>query len=312
MGMQRMPTLFPRHPICKRGRLTNKTTRGQRYNGIGIMSPTATAVIRSAKDLSDDEARQHQALDQARALLRGSSEADSMATMSMSMPNTVSMMDMDDIINGNDETEDDYKASVKSESEEPDGGVSTLHDHQHWKGLSLESKCDSLHHIVSSLPAFKKGKFEYLLDLVCQKEQTTTSTSSTSTSSTTAGCQELPNDGTGGLAGFGQSCSEDEDCFGCKLYILSPLPSFDHCQPLTDIVSIVFLFYINITVAGGAGCFGSTFCLAGANKCGCFVTATGNSPVGGCCFFDVDCSSNNCDTSNDLVPGTGTLRCVAA
>ena len=78
-------------------------------NGISIMSPTATAVIRSAKDLSDDEARQHQALDQARALLRGSSsEADSMDTMSMSMPNTVSMMDMDDIIN---ETEDDYKAS---------------------------------------------------------------------------------------------------------------------------------------------------------------------------------------------------------
>ena len=66
------------------------------------MSPTtATAVILcSAKDLSDDEARQHQALDQAQALLRGpSSEADSMATMSMSMPNTVMMEDMDDIIN---------------------------------------------------------------------------------------------------------------------------------------------------------------------------------------------------------------------
>ena len=152
---------------------------------------------------------------------------------------------MDDIIN---ETEDDYKASVKSESKEPDGGVSTLHDHQHWKGLSLESKCDALHHIVSSLPAFKKGKFEYLLDLVCQKEQTT-STSSTSTSSTTAGCPAIPSggiDGPGNL-GFLDSCSQDIECFGRKLYRIVFHASFDHCQPLTDIVSIVFLFNIYIS-----------------------------------------------------------------
>ena len=119
-------------------------------NGVNIMSPTATAVIRSAKDLSDDEARQHQALDQARALLRGpSSEADLMATMSMSMPNTVSMMDIDDIINGHDETEDDYKASFESESEEPDGGVSTLHDHIS-TGRDYRWKASVMHFITSS------------------------------------------------------------------------------------------------------------------------------------------------------------------
>ena len=228
MNLLRIPTLLAAAILAIDGYAENANTvptasdlqettlneQNNEANGIGIMSPTATAVIRSAKDLSDDEARQHQALDQARALLRGSSEADSMATMSMSMPNTVSMMDMDDIINGHDETD------VESESEEPDGGVSTLHDHQHWKGLSLESKCDALRHVFSSLHAFKKGKFEYLLDLVCQKEQTTTSTSSTSTSSTTAGCQELPNDGTEGTAGFGQSCTQNSDCFGCKLYVI--------------------------------------------------------------------------------------------
>ena len=226
MNLLRIPTLLAAAILAIDGYAENANTvptasdlqettlneQNNEANGIGIMSPTATAVIRSAKDLSDDEARQHQALDQARALLRGpSSEADSMATMSMSMPNTVSMMDMDDIINGHDETD------VESESEEPDGGVSTLHDHQHWKGLSLKSKCDALHHIVSSLPAFKKGKFEYLLKLVCAKEQTT-STSSTSTSSTTAGCTALPNDGTG-TAGFLQTCTQNSDCFGCKLYL---------------------------------------------------------------------------------------------
>jgi len=188
-----------------------------RFSTQVIIAATTKVVVAHASHIvpAKEEKAKRQA--RARALFRGSSlEADSMATMSMSMPNTVSMMDMDDIIN---ETEDDYKASVKSESEEPDSGVSTLHDHQHWKGLSLESKCDALHHIVSSLPAFKKGKFEYLLKLVCPKEQTT-STSSTSTAATTTtnGCPTLP--GTGSGAGLGQGCTAgtDTDCFGCKLY----------------------------------------------------------------------------------------------
>ena len=93
-------------------------------------------------------------------------------------------------------------------------------------------------------------------------------------------------------------------------YILSPLPSFDHCQPLTDIVLYhVSLFYQYITVAGGRGCPGSTFC----NTCGCgCVTDAGKSPVGGCCLADFNCATGLvCDKSNDLVTGSsGTYRCI--
>ena len=96
-------------------------------------------------------------------------------------------------------------------------------------------------------------------------------------------------------------------------YILSPLPSFDHCQPLTDIVSIVFLFY-QITVAGGFGCPGSTLCVA-KFSCSCTITSGGNQ-VGGCCtnnINSVNCATGLvCDTSNTFVPGSMTYRCIPA
>ena len=48
---------------------------------------------------------------------------------------------------------------------------------------------------------------------------TSTELTSTSSTSTTTGCPTLPNDGTGGTAGVLQSCSDNTDCFGCKLYL---------------------------------------------------------------------------------------------
>ena len=215
-------------------------------NGIGISSPTATAVIRSAND-----ARQHRQ-DQFRALLRGSSlEADSMASMmSMSMPNTVSTMDMDDIdIINDDETENNYKLSVESEKVSGVSNEAALNfdvneitkKFEHQQHLSLESKCDALRHVFSLQPAFKKGKFEHLLKLVCPKEQTTststTSTGQTSTEATTTGqtstsststtfvCPTLPggfcSESTTGSFGLGLGfiCLDDTECFDCELFL---------------------------------------------------------------------------------------------
>ena len=67
-----------------------------------------------------------------------------MATMSMSMPNTVSMMDMDDIINGHDETD------VESESEEPNGGVSLSISMTISTGRDYCWKASVMHFITSS------------------------------------------------------------------------------------------------------------------------------------------------------------------
>ena len=188
--------------------------------------------------------------DQARSLFRGPSlTAEPIMCMSMSTES----------INGEDEAKEDYKSSVQSE---PDGGVISPHeliinpknslkevvsqmvevsgvniddfditvdemtesfeyrDHN-WKGLSLQSKCDAIHHIFS-MPVFH-GKFDHLLELVCPKEQTT------STSSTTgSGCPELPtgtDTGGSGTLGYGDVCSQGDDCFDCKLSL--SLPSFE-------------------------------------------------------------------------------------
>ena len=77
------------------------------------------------------------------------------------------------------------------------------------------------------------------------------------------------------------------------------------------------IFYQYITVAGGSGCPGSTFCFPpGANPlCQCSVGRTGGNPVGGCCASNGDCATGLvCDTSNDLVAGSpgGTFRCIQA
>ena len=172
-----------------------------RFSSQVILAATTKVVVAHASHIvpAKEEKAKHQA--RARALFRGSSlEADSMA---MTLPNTARINIVDDIINGADETEDDYKSSVESE---PDGGVISLHeliinpknslkevvsqlvkvsgvsiddfditvdemtesfeysDHN-WKGLSLQSKCDAIHHIFS-MPAFQ-GKFDHLLELVC-------------------------------------------------------------------------------------------------------------------------------------------------
>ena len=123
--------------------------------------------------------------------------------MCMSM-NTEST-NMDDIVNGDDEAKDDYKSSVESDADADGGVISPhelvinpkhslkevvsqlvkvsgvsiddfditvdemtesfeYSDHN-WKGLSLQSKCDAIHHIFS-MPAFQ-GKFDHLLELVC-------------------------------------------------------------------------------------------------------------------------------------------------
>ena len=83
------------------------------------------------------------------------------------------------------------------------------HDYN-WKGLSLQSKCEAIHHIFS-MPVFH-GKFDHLLELVCPKEQTT------STSSTTSGCPALPTGDATGTVGYNDSCTQDSDCFDCKFY----------------------------------------------------------------------------------------------
>ena len=173
-----------------------------RFSSQVILAATTKVVVAHASHIvpAKEEKAKRQA--RARALFRGSSlELDSMA---MTLPNTASTNIVDDIINGADEAEDDYKSSVESE---PDGGVISLHeliinpknslkevvsqlvkvsgvsiddfdiitvdemlesfeysDHN-WKGLSLQSKCYAIDHIFSN-PAFQ-GKFGHVLELVC-------------------------------------------------------------------------------------------------------------------------------------------------
>ena len=170
-------------------------------------------------------------------------------------------------INGEDEAKDDDKLSVESDA---DGGVISPHelvinpknslkevvsqlvevsgvsiddfditvdemtesfeysDHN-WKGLSLQSKCDAIHHIFS-MPVFH-GKFDHLLELVCPKQETTSTSSTSTTTGCPAfgtGCVALPTGiCTGGTGNVGKNapCTQGSDCFDCKL--LLSLPSFE-------------------------------------------------------------------------------------
>ena len=190
--------------------------------------------------------------------------------MAMTLPNTASTNIVDDIINGADEAKYDYKSSVEFEA---DGGVISPHelvinpknslkevvsqlvkvsgvsiddfditvdemtesfeysDHN-WKGLSLQSKCDAIHYIFS-MPVFH-GKFDHLLELICSKEQTT----STSSTSTTSGCPALPGgagSGSGIAANYQCTQGSDSDCFDCKFY-------YCHFHRLNHL-----LFYMSLT-----------------------------------------------------------------
>ena len=197
-------------------------------------------------------------------------------------------------------------------------------DHN-WKGLSLQSKCDAIHHIFS-MPVFH-GKFDHLLELVCPKEQTT----STSSTSTTPACSTLPGglgSGSGTTLPYGMGpaanyqCSQGDECFDCKL-LYCPFHRFNHLLYfvwLTHVSYSYSSYFINIIVAGGAGCPGSTYCNMDTLTCKCFVGTDGN-PERGCCYENADCAGFNnpegsglrCDYSNAGPAGVGcgyNFRCI--
>ena len=78
----------------------------------------------------------------------------------------------------------------------------------------------------------------------------------------------------------------------------------------------ILLFHQYITVAGGIGCPGSTYCydFAGGPYCECFV-GTGGNPLGGCCRSCNDCATGlECDFTevNTANPSGFNYRCAPA
>ena len=110
------------------------------------------------------------------------------------------------------------------------------------------------------------------------------------------------------LAKLAEKCEETDDCVPCKKCYNVCIFELIFCLS-SNIVFASCILISSITDVGGergpsGGDPGTTYC----NLTYCFCFPGPNTPVGGCCNVDGNCSSSNCDFSQ--VPLDGYGKCV--